>query len=237
MTFIEDYQNLLIRQYFDKPNALAEITLYAEQGKKVKDFHDEVRRAFDVDIAFGKQLDIIGKIVGRNRLLPQAVPKIRFGFDDNPDARGFGDRFEEDIFAAPFADRFTPDRTNLELSDPEYRIFLKLKIAKNTSDSVVAGETSIQRALDVAFDGRARLVDKQNMKFDLYVSKSVKFSLVQAALNIDILPSPAGVQYDGILEEIPGDIFGFQSNPNALGFGNRFDDTVEGGKFVERLSI
>jgi len=78
MTEIEDlvsyYSNLLIKQYHDRPRAVATIEALAEQ-----DLSDlvwmSVRAAFDVDTAAGVQLDTLGKYVGADRK-PDGVTEL-----------------------------------------------------------------------------------------------------------------------------------------------------------------
>lgn len=74
--FTDAYVNLLIKQYWEKPNAVAEIAAQAASWEKVRDILAEFMTAFDLDTAVGAQLDIIGRIAGlpRNR--------IEFDLDD-----------------------------------------------------------------------------------------------------------------------------------------------------------
>jgi len=59
------------------------------------------------------------------------VPKIAFGFDENPNARGFDDKFSPLTDRAPFQDRFERAYTDLQLDDTAYRFFIRARIAKN----------------------------------------------------------------------------------------------------------
>tara|TARA_Y100000310_G_scaffold327145_1_gene393060 strand:- start:1156 stop:2391 length:1236 start_codon:yes stop_codon:yes gene_type:complete len=61
--FIQEYTDLLIKQYHEKPKALAEMTLQASTWSKTYSFISEIPEEFDVDFAFGAQLDIISKQV------------------------------------------------------------------------------------------------------------------------------------------------------------------------------
>jgi hypothetical protein len=72
------YANLLIKQYHEQPKAKATIGALAE--KMCCDLvFNEVRDAFDVETATGKQLDILGKYFGVNRY---AVDNVGLGDND-----------------------------------------------------------------------------------------------------------------------------------------------------------
>ena len=83
MTVVDDlvlyYQNLLIKQYHDKPNAKATIDAVARQ--LLADWvYIQVRDAFDIDTSVGVQLDVIGKYEGLDRkyLVDQTDNSMRF---------------------------------------------------------------------------------------------------------------------------------------------------------------
>lgn len=59
------YSNLLIMQYHNKPKAKA--TIEATVGLLPDDLIMEVINGFDIEIAVGKQLDILGEYVGVDR--------------------------------------------------------------------------------------------------------------------------------------------------------------------------
>lgn len=75
--FTEQYVNLLIKQYWDQPNARAEIEAQAATWETIRDGLLAFGPAFDLDTAVGAQLDIVGKIAG----LPR--DRIEFTLDDD----------------------------------------------------------------------------------------------------------------------------------------------------------
>jgi hypothetical protein len=78
-SFIDEYHNLLILQYSDKPKAKAEISTIAGQFSRVYGFLYSFYDSFDLDKATGNQLDIIGAIVGLSRIVPLIIPKNYVG--------------------------------------------------------------------------------------------------------------------------------------------------------------
>lgn len=133
------YRNLLIIQYHNKPKAKATIDafvnlLWANFVLK------QMRDAFDVDTAVGKQLDIIGLWVGVDRFI-NLKP-----YDNHPwisliEITGATDTILQGGYSEVSTfDRLggflTPDlvigSNKAELSDEYFRILIKLKIIKNS---------------------------------------------------------------------------------------------------------
>ena len=66
-TFEQNYIDLLIKQYWEQPNAVAEIEAQAATWEKVRDVFAAFATEFDLDSAVGAQLNILGKTVGLRR--------------------------------------------------------------------------------------------------------------------------------------------------------------------------
>lgn len=236
--YTDSYRDLLIKQYWDKPNARAEVALIAGQFESVKNILAQFVDEFDIDKATGARLDIIGKIVGINRVIPLLIPKIYFGFDENTNARGFGDKFVLLADTAPFSDKFEPTRTDLELSDVDYRFFIKAKIAKNTGSAYIVSDvkSSIQNVVSALFGGEAYVIDRKNMKLALYVAHAYDATRLTAIVALGLLPKPMGVGYE-IVQSTIGETFGFSDNADAVGFSDKFDPSQLGGKFANKVII
>ena len=236
-SFIDDYVDLLIKQYWEQPQANAEIALQAGTWETIRDVLQAFGDEFDLDLATGDRLDIIGKIVGMPRIIPFVIAKIAFGFDDNPDARGFDSKFATVAGIAPFLSKFEPSRTPLILDDSDYRSFITAKIASNIASAFMVSDTriSIQDAINTAFQGQAYAVDKKDMTLILYVSPSFDTVRLEAILQLGLLPKPQAVRYAVIIQAAPGETFAFADNPNALGWGSKFDALQVGGVFAQKV--
>ena len=240
MTFESDYVNLLIKQYWEKPKAAAEIEMMAGTWRKTFEWIDSFSDEFDLDNATGDRLDIIGRIVGIKRIVPFVVQKIAFGFDENVNARGFDDKFSPLADRAPFQDKFERAYTSLQLNDVAYRYFIRAKISKNVSGPYLADDhgLSIQSAISALFDGLAYVIDKKDMTLTLYVSPQYNLDNLRAILRLDLLPKPQGVRYAVIVQAGPGETFGFADNVNSLPFADKFDLTNQpGGRLANKVVI
>lgn len=85
-----------------------------------------------VDTAIGKQLDIIGDIVGQPREVRDAAFVEWFGYNNAPGASPYGYEGRTDV-----GGRYWDNRSDLTksvlLTDDDYRVFIKAKIVKNTT--------------------------------------------------------------------------------------------------------
>jgi len=240
MSFESDYVNVLIKQYWEKPKANAEIEFKAGLWRKTYEWIDSFTEEFDIDTAAGDRLDIIGRIVGISRIVPFAVAKIAFGFNENANARGFDDKFTPLVDRAPFQDKFERTYTSLQLDDLTYRIFIRAKISRNTGSPYLVDERglSIQQAVNTLFNGAAYVIDQKDMTLILYVSPRFNFERLLAIIRLDLLPKPQGVRYKIITEAGPGETFGFEDNTNSLPFADKFDLVNQpGGRFANKVII
>ena len=227
MSFIDNYVDLLILQYRDLPKAEATIKALVEPYKNIYDVMAQFETAFDVDLAVGKQLDIIGKIVGVNRLVPFTIPKKYFGFSDNPLSYPMGDKFLT-VVSYPMKDKFEIPYTTGQLNDNDYRFFIKAKIIKNTVSAYMirAKGNSLQNAIDFLFDSKAYIVDNKNMSLTIYIDSTFDFSLTPFINQLDIIPRPQGVDIKTVISYNTGDTFGFSDNANSKGFGDKFGTPI-----------
>jgi len=236
--FIQQYLDLLIFQYQGLPRAEAEINFMASQGERVYELLHDYRAALDIDTAIGHQLDVLGRILGFSRQVEEVLEKVRFGFANNDNSKGFADRFNPLRPSAPFFDRFELEYTNLQLGDSDYRLFLRVIVARNTGSAYIVDDEriSIQDAVEVAFGvGNAWVVDKQDMTLVVNISPKIDTTRAKAIARAGILPHPQGVSFRFIIQADPTETFGFASNPNSNTFADRFGSTREGGIFARRL--
>lgn len=194
--FIKQYSDLLIKQYWEKPRAKAEIELMARTWYKCYRFIYTLDTAFDLDNAFGNQLDVIGRIVGLPRLVPDVVAKTFFGFSDNSSALGFGSKFNSARPSAPFFSKFGQSFTAFQLGDDDYKFFIRAKILKNSASGYITSDefVSIQDVVLTLFDGRAFVTDFKDMS--IVVGIDINFSPERLAIikSLDLIPTPLGVQ-------------------------------------------
>lgn len=110
---------------FDKFLQLLAVGVSSQQ-----EFFRQLMQERSIDTAVGKQLDIIGDIVGQPRVLINIETLPFFGFLGNPLAQSWGDKGRPDV-GGYWWDGTKPRTSNQELNDEQYRVFIKAKILKN----------------------------------------------------------------------------------------------------------
>lgn len=237
MAFVDEISNLLIKQYWEKPKAKSEIEMLAASWDKIRAFLAALDPAFDLDMSIAPQLDVLGRIVGISRSVPDVVPKVYFGFSINAMNEGFSDKFNQLRVGGPFFDKFSNPFTDLQLGDSDYRFFIRVKAALNRASGYVSSDkyVGIQDVILAAFDGRAYVIDNLDMTLTLYVSPSVSLDRLRLIQVLGLLPKPQGVRYKVVIQAEPGETFGFSNNPLSRGFSDKFDSSRQGGYLARKV--
>lgn len=233
-SFDNQYLLYLIKQYYEKPKANAEVKMLISTWGDYADFIKSFGENFDIDNATGSVLDLIGRIVDLSRRVGSVVPANYFGFSNNPQSKGFASISNPSRISAPFFRIGQSQYTPYQLQDPEYRKFLKIKIAKNNCSPYLASDdrVSLQEVVFDAFDGRAYVTDNKDQTLNLYITPSVSDDEIRLILNLDILPRPITFNYSVIIKAEPSETFGFSKNPASKTFGSISDPMRDGGLFA-----
>lgn len=128
-----DYTQLITSEHADKPKFSALVQAVAGGIDAINASVLSLPQAFDLDVAAGKQLDVIGLWVGQPRDVAGVPLTVYFGFEDNVAAEIFGEQGLPQI-GARFYEEGDEFESTVVLADPEYRLLLKSKIVRNQSD-------------------------------------------------------------------------------------------------------
>lgn len=185
-----------------------------------------------LDTAVGVNLDNIGEIVGQPRTLLSVDIFEFFGFRGVPNAGTFGDFYDPSV-GAVFYDSNNPRFGNIKLTDDVYRIFIKAKIAKNSTH---ATPKEVMEFANFIFNTSGSTVQNEgDAAYTLLIGKtlsSFERSLLRYVQKTDsyksyLLPQPLGVKVNyGNFDY--NSFFAFAGVPNAKGFGNTIYQPVEG---------
>lgn len=126
---ISKYLGLVTSEHNQQPNFLAVLTAALQPFGDIQAQLATFPTVFDVDVAVGNQLDIIGQWVGRSRFITEPIPNVFFSFDTS----GLG--FDQGTWFGP------GDATSglVALPDDAYRTLLKGVIASDHWDGTVPG--------------------------------------------------------------------------------------------------
>lgn len=223
------------KQFQNSPKFLAYLTALLEMNQSIEDLLQSMYELPDIDVMSGVNLDVIGRIVGISRVIPNAIELVYFGFNGFADQTVFGELGQDGI-GSRFYNLGDPTAESTSLGDVEYRILLKAKIKKNVSHAT--GE-DIENVLSFIFGAPIVNVDDfGGMNIGIAIGRQLT-QLEQAILTqIDLLPRPACVTIVSVTSYDPADYFGFSElsgavyQPGALGFGELGIDGM-GGIFAD----
>lgn len=187
----------------------------------------------DINKQEGVNLDRIGKWVGADRIIAEAVQLAFFGFEwesEDDATLPFGEEGDVNI-GGRFRDEGEQYLISNVLPDPEYRVLIRARIARNFShghpEDVIAALKYIFAADEV------RVEDLGGMRMAFAIGRSLSFFERVMATNLNILPKPAGVRFAQMSSYNPAAVFGFDDQVGVLGFGE--EGEPGGGIFAEEF--
>ena len=179
------YADLLILQYRNKTKA----------RKTIKAFVDicmgdglvfELNDCLNIDIAEGKQLDLIGQILGCNRNVYGLTPDTKWFTYQKTNAYGFSDK--DGLSEGYWKTYFNSSGSAYALSDSDYRQLLKFKAAINVMPGTMKG---IDEALYQVFGENVTLQNNQDLSITYIINQQT--IVTQAAEILGYFKAPMGV--------------------------------------------
>ena len=181
---LDDYLKLVPWQH-RREKFLALLRANLIDGVGIQNFAYNTPRKFDVDTAYGKQLDSIGRWVGFSRKVSIPIDGVYFTWDDTLET-GWG----QGMWIGPN----DPVYGLTEFPDYIYRKLIKAKIVANSWDGT---KESAYEVWDIAFNDESSIaiIDNQDMSMDLIIFGIEPDSIFMAVLAQGLLPlKPAGVR-------------------------------------------
>lgn len=181
----EYYANLLILQYRNKPKARETIKMLVDiclgDGLVF-----ELNDCLNIDIAEGKQLDLIGQILGCNRNIYGLTPDTKWFTFEKTGAYGYSDK--DAVSEGYWKSYFNTAGSAYALSDSDYRLLLKFKAALNVMPYTMQG---IDNALYQVFGDNVTLTNNQDLSVTYVINQP---NLVtQAAEILGYFSAPMGI--------------------------------------------
>lgn len=182
--------NQLYAQYKGKTTAEALAQMVVDLKGEITPAIDWVTDSYDIDNNTGVNLDVIGRIVDRDRSLVTSYEFEVYECNDTGEYECGDDSVQcsyEDLSG------------DSDLNDEYYRLLLWSKIAKNNSDATI---DDILTILNVALPDLdvQRLSDSEAMSFSIEFYGVITNIQRDFMLSGDIVPRPQGVKFSGFLE-------------------------------------
>ena len=222
-------------QYSQSPKFLAYLRALLGPMDELEAVFQKIALQADIDQAEGVNLDVIGDIVGIDRIIPESVQLAFFGFADNAAALNFGEEGSPGTGGRLY-DEGEPYLATSVLNDPEYRLLIRTKIVKNHA---TGRNEDVLTGLAYLFDSDATGVpvsvdDVGGMTIQIAVGRLLTYLEKVLITTLDVLPRPAGVRISQRVNYVASNYFGFDGQTSALSFGEEGQPGV-GGQFAEEF--
>ncbi|MER0986841.1 DUF2612 domain-containing protein [Pseudomonas aeruginosa] len=210
MASLSDYLALITTEHSDKPKYMAMVEAVVQPMVDALNASQGLPADFDLDLAIGAQLDVVGLWVGISRNVNAPLSGVYFSLD----VVGLG--FDQGAWKGPF----DPDTGIISLDDETYRILIRAKIGANHWDGTLGASKAI---LDPVFSGATHVFiqDNQDMSMTIGVSGEPPSAIALALLTGGYIPiKPEGVRVDYyIVTTADAPLFGFDvTNEFISGF-------------------
>lgn len=192
MPTIQEYLSLITSEHKQRPKFTAMVSTDVSGPVQVQDLLSAMIPLFDVDLAIGHQLDVIGQWVGISRNIAIPIPGVFFSWDGTNPYVGWD--------FGVWQDASQPSDITV-LPDDVYRTFIKAKIAANRWDGSLQ---NMYEVWDSVFtDITIFIQDNQDMSYDIgFVGRPVD-ALTLALIQQGYLPlKPEGVRVNVIYSPI-----------------------------------
>lgn len=215
----ESMENHLIGQFKGKRVLRAILEALGEEMDELEQVFADLRDKRWIDTGEGAQLDGIGTIVNQPRQIADAIQIAFFGFQGQDNALGFEQ--------GRFRDQWETWLQSVNLSDPEYRKLLWLKVFKNISTGTAEDTiVSTRRIFDALY---VVLSELGNAKIFIGIGRVLNKNELAIAKAMDLIVRAGGVGVKGMSMFNYDNYFGFLGQPNAKGF--------EVGSFADDITV
>lgn len=208
MSRYESMEKHMLAQFSKAEIMQAIFYALAEELDELDTVCNDLKNKRWIDTGEGVQLDGIGTIVDRDRILRDAIALEFFGFSGQANATGFNQ--------ARFRGYNEAYLSSYRLEDAEYRMLLWMKVFKNNSYATY--EDTI-KSLQYTFDAETVVVqDIGNAKFVVGIGKVLSSNEILMANAVDLFIRGCGIGVK-FVSNFNKNVFGFQNQKVASGFG------------------
>lgn len=186
---MSDYTSLIIAQYATKPRAKATIQALADDMKRSFDGALSVPDMLDIDTAGGVNLNIIGKIVGQDRVLTGAVAREFFAFAGYANTKGFR---RSDDSGSPWYRHGDAVTASATLTNTEMRTLIRARCIKNFSSCTL---DDVEKACERLFGTGRYDVDVIGPWHWQITTTDADAFVLYCAKSLDVLPRSSGMNY------------------------------------------
>lgn len=201
------YTDLITSEHRARPKFFETVKVSTDGLLLAQSVADGLWLSFDLDVAIGDQLDVIGQWVGAPREINTPIEDVYFALD----IEGVG--FDEGYWKGPF----DPAQGLTALPDDYYRIFIRAKAKLNNWDGTAPGAAEALKSL--LPNNMIYVQDNQDMSISLGISGPPLDTITAALLTggyLSLKPMAVRVKYF-FTSLPPTPVFGFDVSNEFIG--------------------
>lgn len=232
---IQDMRDKVTFAFEESPVFDRYLQTIAMETMELQEVYKQLMQERSIETAIGKQLDILGNIVGQSRQLVNTGTIPFFGFQGATGANSYGD-INDRRLGGYFWDINQPRSGSTYLTDEQYRLFIKAKIIKNVTRATpedvikfvqfVFGARRVQVSVDEGAEQAVVLVSDDLNDFEMALLAYFVDDLYRSYF----VPKTLGVGI--VFGVIPvTEYFAYAGTPDAYGYGtlNPTTGVITGG--------
>ena len=184
----------IITQHADKPKLVALVdSLCNAVSDHIESPLEDLITIYDIDNASGYLLDLIGDLVGQPREIVSYENLTFFGFEGDATAGTFGDLYNAQVGSRLISsgEDSLVESGRTTLLDPEYRLFIKLKILRNYT---ISTREDVIEAFASIFPDQEIGIEEGYMSIVISIDGDIDQNTVQLIIENDLAPRPSGVE-------------------------------------------
>ena len=216
----------LATQFRESVNLISYIKVLLLEANNLEQVFNDLLEKRWIDTAEGIQLDILGSIVGQTREFIDAEIFGYFGFATNSISQSFGTLLDPGI-GGRFKLIGEATVGTRQLTDDEYRKFIKARITRNSTSST---PEDIISQIGFIFDSTLVLLADGDTTYEVSIGRKLTLNEKSILVDTDIVPKTTGILATYVTEFNSEDFFGFQGVPNSAGLGS-LTNPNQGGEF------
>jgi len=208
---LENYLARITSEHSPQPKFMGVVAAVLQPLVDLANAQSALPDDFDLDLAIGAQLDIVGVWVGQSRNLPLPILGVYFSLDDPLVG------FDLGVWKGPF----DPSSGVTSLPDEQYRTLLRAKIALNSWDGTIPQSNAIWEKVFAGTGTKVFTFDNNDMTMQIVLGGTVvPDALTQALFSQAYLQlKPEGVRQLAVLRisVLGAPAFGFDFQTGAIG--------------------
>jgi hypothetical protein len=214
----------LASQFAESPNLQGYLRALMSESNNLEEALQECLLR-SIDTSEGDVLDVLGQLVGQERVVIDATDLMYFGFAGHPKAGSFGD-VDQPWLGSRFKSASEVIGNVRIPEDPEYRLLIRARIAQNSSKGTIE---DLIRAIGFLVEAdEIRVEEPAEATVRIGIGRLLTANEKSLILTSNLIPKPAGVRISEMYEYEADNVFGFLGVIGAKGFNvGRFAGVIQ----------